>query len=293
MKVIGEFLARGFVLSSLVAQLIAVWPSDRWVATGMLAYVPATLHAVGALVALGLLSIRPDRNCRWVAPALLVIVFAVTTLIVDHRASTGAAPNRGTVHRVLQWNIQAHASMSELPELARDTICLSEVVTGGRYKPEASWHQTGTYGMVVISRHPVAIRQSWQRDSMRAIHVVVSSDPPLSVLVVDIDAQPWRSRRLALESLRSILPFVEPAPDVITGDFNTPAGSWSLRTAMGVDYVDAYRVAGTGNPYTWPSVSPLMRIDHVFVRTGVPIVAHLSGLTLGSDHAWQEVTIGR
>ncbi len=56
-----------------------------------------------------------------------------------------------------------------------------------------------------------------------------------------------------------------PEADIVVGDLNIPAGSWSL-SGLAPGTVDAHRQRGRGAGRTWPRERPWWRIDHVRVR---------------------------
>lgn len=104
---------------------------------------------------------------------------------------------------------------------------------------------------------------------------------PVRLLVVDLDSNPFVSKPAAMRSLREFIHRVQ--PDLICGDFNTPADSvWfeDLRR----DHVHAFEMSGTGLHATWPNILPVLAIDHIWV--GGSFAAHTCRTlpATGSDH---------
>lgn len=121
-----------------------------------------------------------------------------------------------------------------------------------------------------------------------------------SIWIVDLPSNPVLHRedvmRAALTAAREWKAYRSeefvtgfPAPDIILGDFNTPAGSESLKLLVG-DFNDAYREAGRGPRATFPRGLPQLAIDLAFVDPALetrlfrrldPGVGHHCAIALG------------
>lgn len=95
---------------------------------------------------------------------------------------------------------------------------------------------------------------------------------PLVVYAIDLPSNPMASRRRAAEiiarQIESLQTGPDPIemPDLLVGDFNTPAGSFSL-SLLAPRMCDASSGAGVGLLATWPRERPLLLIDHAFVAS--------------------------
>jgi vancomycin resistance protein VanJ len=67
------------------------------------------------------------------------------------------------------------------------------------------------------------------------------------------------------------------------GDFNTPPRT-SLYRELTAQYKDAFEAAGYGFGWTYPSVRPLVRIDHILMNHRVEPRGCWVPKTSGSDH---------
>jgi endonuclease/exonuclease/phosphatase (EEP) superfamily protein YafD len=79
---------------------------------------------------------------------------------------------------------------------------------------------------------------------------------------------------------------LEPGPVVVAGDTNLPASSPLLHRTLG-DYDDAFRKAGWGFGYTFPTnkkLPPWMRIDRILASGPVRFVHFEIGRPVVSDH---------
>jgi endonuclease/exonuclease/phosphatase family metal-dependent hydrolase len=121
---------------------------------------------------------------------------------------------------------------------------------------------------------------------MQGLRVVVQADKPIYLLLVDVRSSPLFFRRNILEALAQNLKSWDPPPDIVTGDFNTPSGSFSLE-AIEKEYFETYSIAGSGLAYTWVSWIPFMKIDFIFARNPASIAQYHDGYTILSDHRWQ------
>ena len=75
-------------------------------------------------------------------------------------------------------------------------------------------------------------------------------------------------------------------PLIAAGDFNAPHYAWVVRT-LGLR--EAHAVAGHGPHLTWPSLLPLMDLDHVLGGADVEFLEYRTSKLPGSDHLAQIV----
>lgn len=287
-------LAKALILLGIAVGVARIGPSDRWLVTGLVAYVPAAGALAASAVALAFFATAGRLPRGWGALGLLVAAVSALAIARDNRhlLDPPAPVPPGPHLRILHWNIARSRGLAGLiAGLEPDVVCLSEPRGVSRRAMGEGWAAWRKVNLLILSRHPIERRQVWHGAGMKGLHVVIGSDPPLSLLFVDMVSDPLVSRRAALESLAAALPAMTPAPDVVVGDLNTPAGAFSLRAALERDYADGYREAGSGPGYTWPSYLPVMKIDHALARRGVRIVRYTSGFSWRSDHRWQMMVV--
>jgi endonuclease/exonuclease/phosphatase (EEP) superfamily protein YafD len=273
--------ARILVVASLLPLVAAVWPSDRFPVVALVAYVPPILSGLAAAAALFVFA-RRSAPLGWTAAGLAALILAVIAVAVDNRNLLAPAPPaRGL--RIVHWNV-AHRpkSAAELAGLDADILCLSEAPR--EWSPPPHWHAERQGLLVVLARTPLSRIGVLDDSGINALHVVAEGR---SILLLDITAAPFVHRRRPLGRLAW-----SPPPDLVVGDLNTPAGSFSLREALG-GFDDAYRRAGRGPGYTWPSLLPLMKIDHMLVRPGLNVLDYTTGFSGSSDHRFQRLVLER
>jgi endonuclease/exonuclease/phosphatase (EEP) superfamily protein YafD len=88
---------------------------------------------------------------------------------------------------------------------------------------------------------------------------------PLEVVLVDLDANPFRSRAAAFAALGRTLEQGQSGPRLVMGDFNTPWESVHFDPFRATMH-HAFDRAGSGLSPTWPLPLPLLELDHVWGR---------------------------
>jgi len=88
---------------------------------------------------------------------------------------------------------------------------------------------------------------------------------------------------LSLNSLQSATRELPPAPSIIAGDFNAPAGDASL-SPLTENHFDAYKKVGKGMGNTFPSHFPLHRIDQIWLSHTLEPLRLNTIATPHSDH---------
>jgi vancomycin resistance protein VanJ len=289
-----EALARLGLVGAGLVRAARLGPSDRWLLTGLASYVPPLGTLAVATLGAWLLRRVPGRGPWLLAAALVAGASTLAAAAGNARLFAPVAPADGAGVRILHWNVSRHARVvPRLRALEADVVALNEAEGLPRAAMGEGWHHWEAPTFVLASRYPLERRRVWHGRHAHALHAAVRSEPPLSILLVDVAPRMSNGRWRSLGALAAELPAFDPAPDLIVGDLNTPPHAASFGLLLDAGYAEVYRAHGAGPGYTWPSYLPLMRIDHVLVRTGVRVLAHESGFWWGSDHRWQRVTVTR
>lgn len=297
-----RYLLLPLILTCLVTALGKFWPSDRYFWFALVSYVPPLL-----LLGAGVL-------CYWISRrnhlrldsflSVLLMSLALFQLGRDNnrlfRSSKTLNQNHEVI-RVMHWNVWQNRMgmgriVAQIAEQQPQVICLNEARTGidsgiPRYSKilGGEWYELSDQNLIILSRRPVKKLKVLRCEGVRSLHVSIQAEHPFTLLLVDVRSNINFFRRGALEHLWSHKKDWNPPPDLILGDFNTPVDSFSVQSTLGSMYTDAYRIAGNGVAYTWPSWVPIMRIDLILARTPDSVLRHHIGFTTLSDHRWQWV----
>ncbi len=147
--------------------------------------------------------------------------------------------------------------------------------------------------MLVLSQYPLdPIRLIHNGDGLRLYELVLHQENETwRFFALDVVADPEAPRapglRILAEKVRAR------QPDFLAGDFNTPRGS-RLLSPIAAGYGHAYEIAGYGWSYTWPTLLPVMSLDHLFVKEAAVTLDHYEiGSSIWSDHRFQRATLRR
>ena len=105
----------------------------------------------------------------------------------------------------------------------------------------------------------------------------------ITVLFVEFDATPWKSRRPAFEAMDALLHENRGRELLVMGDFNTPRES-AYFDPIRLQMVHAFEAGGNGMAETWPVPLPVLCVDHVWTTRGLPIARCVLGQSSLSDH---------
>lgn len=182
----------------------------------------------------------------------------------------------------------------EIKQQRPDIICLNEPrLKGSSQLPPYSrliggaWHQVEGGNLLVLSKDPLVKLDRFGKLGIQGLGVMILSEKPFTILLVDVRSTPSLYRKSVLEELTYNMGKWDSPPDLVVGDFNTPAGSFSVQNTIEKHYTDSYEIAGTGLAYTWLSWMPFMKIDFIFARNPKLVLRHRTGYTVLSDHRWQ------
>ena len=112
----------------------------------------------------------------------------------------------------------------------------------------------------------------------------------LNLVIVDIQANPFWSRREPLAQLDQVLSPLASERTLVLGDFNTPADSVLLET-MRSQYTMAFDLAGQGYRATWPIPLPVLAIDQAWASPTVDVTSCQHLWTRASDHRPVALTV--
>jgi endonuclease/exonuclease/phosphatase (EEP) superfamily protein YafD len=283
----------------LMAALTKIWPSDRYQEIAVLSYIPSPI-----LLASGGLLFLFQKTRRKLGRVLCLALIAISILFIAKEnkhffrsaSETSGAP--APKIRILHWNVWQGTMGPEkiAREMANenpDVICLNEPRLDVTFQmpPYAkllgsSWHEASHANLLILSKFPIQKLEGFGWMGMQGLRVIIQAKKPLNLLLVDVRSSPLLFRRTIFEALSQNLKSWDPPPDVVTGDFNTPEGSFSLK-AIEKEYAESYNVVGNGLAYTWIAWIPFMKIDFIFARNPASIVKYHDGYTILSDHRWQ------
>ncbi len=283
---------------SLASFLIKLWPSDRFLWTAPLAYFPPVLAVV--ITAAGFIFLKQQRNLF-----TLSIVPAIASVIFLESPFFNAPPvrqSRPETIRILHWNIWSgrrgiERIVNEISRHDPHVICLNEPKRSRAeksYPPYAKlfeqatreeWHAWTESFMAILSKYPVEQLRSINGPGYQGLLARIKSPAQgHKILLLDISPRITSSRQSIFQQIIRELKSFD--PEVIVGDFNTPAHAHSLSRLR-----NHYEDVAAKWTYTWPTPMPMMRLDYVFLKRGISGSNYQYGWTLLSDHAFQIVDI--
>lgn len=110
------------------------------------------------------------------------------------------------------------------------------------------------------------------------------------IVLVDIVANPWISRRDALTTLAGLLQTDDGRPAIVMGDFNAPDDSVWFEP-LRAEFREAFRTAGQGYVPTWPRPAPVLKLDQIWVNRRVEVRRAWQQRTWQSDHNIQWASV--
>jgi len=103
------------------------------------------------------------------------------------------------------------------------------------------------------------------------------------VIVVDIQSNPFRSRRQAISELSALIEMHKDERLLVMGDFNTPRDSVHFDLIRS-HLTHAFETRGQGYAATWPTLLPVLDLDHVWTSAAINVSSCQHGWSLNSDH---------
>jgi endonuclease/exonuclease/phosphatase family metal-dependent hydrolase len=188
---------------------------------------------------------------------------------------------------------EIQGSKADVIGLVEDVVHYPDPVTYWRRKfPEYSVQVAGG-GLVILARGELQAIQYHRigRRSRCATAVLTLDSRRIRVALVDIEGSPFVRRDRVLQSVEEIVGLFPESATMILGDFNTPGDSMWFRRIRD-SYINAFESAGQGMRPTWPSVLPLLTLDHIWVSPHLQPVCTKKKTSLVSDHSqlWSDLS---
>jgi endonuclease/exonuclease/phosphatase (EEP) superfamily protein YafD len=240
------------------------------------------------------------RALRW---AICTGLLGVGVICEDWRLLPDRSETRDL--KVVFWNACRlnrgwEGVTAEIRSWDADVIAMVEAGLGERDSLKAQWHEACPgykvsilgAGIVLLTRGEsgtATVHEFHQGSRARQIQTTVQGQK-LNLVIVDIDANPFRSRDPALGQLIEVVNPLATEPTLVLGDFNTPADS-ALLEPMRPRYSLAFDLAGQGYRATWPIPLPVLAIDQVWASNQIDVTSCKHLWTKASDHRPVSLTI--
>ncbi len=237
---------------------------------------------------------------RWkITVGFLIITLFSGYLTFDQCYVYRSREIKATNLRVLFWN-PARGSVQGLRAAAdaannyqADLIGIVEGGARGRDDNNAAWdgalpdyNSSRLHaGLVILTKGTVNSSEMHILPGRGKVLIaeVVIHEQPLTVAVVDFDANVFLSRRAAIDELMNQLDQSAKLPDIIMGDFNTPGDSVAM-DVLRDRYTNAFDTCGNGYKPTWPVPMPVLQLDHIWLGPKIWGAKCEAGWTTLSDH---------
>lgn len=200
------------------------------------------------------------------------------------------------VFKVIVWNTRYIAGedprvVTDLFKLRADLIVLPEsnglqqLVEQESLAPEGYSVHEFEGGVSIIARGEIRPIESYLIGTRSRIAVVelVIDQRTIPIVTVDMESNPFLSRREAFEILDSLL---NKEPMLVLGDFNTPTESVWFEEVFEKKhrYGHAFTDSGYGYNKTWPKPLPILALDHIWTRPDITSYKTELRPGKGSDH---------
>lgn len=291
-----------------VLWLIERFVAEKTAVTTFITYIPqhGLGLANGCLLLWAMWRKEPKTGALNLA-ALGFFVFAFLGFNVPSRAwtarmSTHAAapsklsreiPLRVMTYNVLRGQAGIKGLIATIQAARPDVLCLQESDAWGGLGPipsvEIARHLPGRHlarqgELAIVSRFPIVSSRAHTLRGATGVQEVVLKiggrdvsifNTHFSVRIgadvarrsISMTPQAARTREMQLNNLLQATKTAR-APFIITGDFNTPPRGLVYH-ALSSRFDNAWRAAGTGLGYSFPSRLPLLRIDHIWMSRNV------------------------
>ena len=274
---------------------------ERGLLASLFFYLPAPLIVLALAGSAWLLRRRP----RLGLPLALLALLPLGATIAEQRwtAPQLAAPGPGAALSLLHWNVcrgyggWGHIA-AEIASGDPQLVILSEVMTPQDGEKLAGLlpglpYRQYAFPMLVLSRYPLSRIETIERSEEIKLYALdlEQDGARWHFFALDVAGSAQIPREPALRRLSGAI--AERRPDFLAGDFNTPRTS-RLLTPPAAGYRHAYEIAGSGWSPTWPTLLPILAIDHLFVRNDTSEVsAYEIASSPWSDHRLQRAILRR
>lgn len=242
------------------------------------------------------------RALRW---AFCTALLGLGVLFEDWRQQPDRSETKDL--KVVFWNAcRINRGWEEVTAEIRswdaDIVALVEGGVGEKDAMKARWHESCPgykvsilgAGIVLLTRGEsgtATVHEFYKGSRARQIQTTVQGQS-LNLVIVDIEANPFRSRNIALKQLVDVVNPLAGKPTLVVGDFNTPADS-ALLEPLRNQYSMAFDVAGQGYRATWPIPLPVLSLDQAWASPHVDVTSCRHLWTCASDHRPVSMTIRR
>lgn len=279
------------------------------------AYYVLTPMVIAAFVAVGSALLAARRRYY---SACVTLFAAVLTAVVGGSKQLGFAPCAGFDRpqlRVVTWNVGGlrgrpsaiRTNVADvLAKLDADVAVLSEAPRFSTKNSDFWRSRLPGYtvavpgdglGLVILSKSSL-VDVSLHELGRRAYLVTAQGTfqgRPLEIFLVDFPSNPRAIKQPFIQSPQLLRPPPSGTGRVLMGDFNTPRDSTWFSAYDGL-YTNAFDHAGQGWRGTWPSLAPILDIDHVWtagslqaVCTRVPAIRLSDHRPVVADLAWNGI----
>lgn len=234
------------------------------------------------------------------AVTVLAMVYGVLVLPVAVPAPAVRSGSFTVVSQNIGGSGEAGAVVAELAAREPDVIALQELTDDARDAvddelSEAYPHSyvVGTVGVwsreVLSNAEPLDLGLGWDRALAVDIGTTVGTSRLLVVHLASFRLGDHEERDATLAGLADALAADESPRTLVVGDFNTATDDHLLAPVL--EQAGLVRTSGIGFPATWPSLLPLIGLDHA-LADGVPAATVEVLPPNGSDHRPVSLTIG-
>ena len=263
-----------------------------------LGYVNAAGFAWGSLaLAAGafLLIRRSPAGLIGVGLGVAILYMGVALLGGRPTADRGAAPMRFVTASLRTANTDMADAARVLGALDADVLAIQEandppaLLAAMRARGGPAWTMTASGSTLILSRFP--LRSRGGADGLLKAEVAVAPDAIARVWTFRAPKTYDRPAEIGRWFAAATNGMDEERPHVVAGDHNATPWNGGYRT-MAARMTDAFRAGGVGPGFTFPTparrmgtLSPFVRIDHVFVDRQVGVVrAFVADASRGADH---------
>ena len=251
------------------------------------------------LAAAGVLLLASRRYLS--AGAILLAAVLMAVLESSNQLGSASCSESGRPElRVVTWNIggsrggwrSIRANVADvLAGIDADVALLSEASSARSPNfwrsrlPGYSVAAPGNAGLVILSKaslSDIRLHELGKRAYLVTARATFQGRP-LEIFLVDFPSNPGTTRRPFIQSPQLLSPPPSGTGRVLMGDFNTPRDSTWFAAYEGL-YTNTFDQSGQGWRKTWPSLAPVLDIDHIWIAGNLLAVCTRVAAIKSSDH---------